>query len=246
MTTHAQDDLAEAFTEPALAALLGELEAIAAQAPPPVGAELAAVLTGAVPLAVGRSRRPRTSSLAVIALLSGGVVAGGVGAAAADELPAPVQRVVSRVVSTLTPFDVPHPDHAPVRHDPGPARPSPVVPDDDQDSGLPAEAPRTTAPRTEPDDSASRSGEGSGEDSAEESDEDSAEELAEEATEGSEATSSDDDREGTDDGRRGDGRNDSDSDEADSEDTDGGGEDRRGDEATDEREGGGSDTERDD
>lgn len=235
MTTHTHDDLADAFADPALAALLDELEAIAAQAPPPVGAELAAVLAGAVPLAAGRSRRHRTASFAVIALLSGGVVAGGVGAAAADELPAPVQRVVSRVVSTLTPFEVPHPDHAPVRHEPGPARPSPspVAPDDDRDAGLPAEAPvKTDPPTAERDDSATRSDAESAEDSVEESVEGSFEESEEPAV-------SDDERESTDDERTDRGGADSDS-------TDSGGEDRRDDDTTDEHEGDGSDTEHDD
>jgi hypothetical protein len=157
MTTHTHDELTEAFADPALAALLAELEAVAAQPPPAVGAELAAVLAGAVPLAAGRPRRSRAASFAVITLLSGGVVAGGVGAAAADELPAPVQRVVSRVVSTLTPFEVPHPDRAPRTPDPGPVRPSrpvPVAPDD-RDAGEPAEAPDTTElPSAEPDDPA--------------------------------------------------------------------------------------------
>jgi hypothetical protein len=158
MSIHTHDDLYDAFADPAFAILLAELEAVAAQPPPAVGDELSAVLAGTLPLAVRRSHR-RATSIAVIALLSGGAVAAGVGAAAADELPAPVQRVVSRVVGTLTPFEVPHPDDAPPRRDPAPVRPSspapavPVVPDA-PGAGLPAEAPdRTERPSSDDDDS---------------------------------------------------------------------------------------------
>jgi hypothetical protein len=201
MTTHPHDELADALADPALAALLAELEAVASAPPPPIGSELAAVLGGAVPLAPGRPGRRHAASFAVIALLSGGVVAGGVGAAAADELPAPVQRVVSRVVSTLTPFEVPHPDHAPRHHDdPGPSRPStPVVPDDERDAGLPAQAPRTTDPQpAEPDDSGTRSDEGSDEGSGEADEQGPERDSAQDSQEGA---GTDDERETT--GERG-------------------------------------------
>ena len=176
MSIHTHDDLDDAFADPALAALLAELEAVAAQPPPAVGDELSAVLAGTLPLAARRSHR-RATSIAVIALLSGGAVAAGVGAAAADELPAPVQRVVSRVVGTLTPFEVPHPDDAPPRRDPAPVRPSspapavPVVPDA-PGAGLPAEAPdRTERPSSDDDDSRTPAQE-EAEDDAEREDED--------------------------------------------------------------------------
>lgn len=121
MTTDRYDDLGDVLDDPALAGLLTELRHLAEGPAPAIGPDLAAVLGGAVPLAPASVRRSRTASAVVIGLVSTGVLAGGISAAAANELPAPVQRVVSRVVSTITPFEIPRPDH----HRP-PAR----VPDD--------------------------------------------------------------------------------------------------------------------
>lgn len=122
MTTDRGDgDLGAALEEPAFSGLLTELRDIAAGPAPAIGPDLAAVLAGAVPLAPTRARRSMTASAVVIGLVSTGVLAGGISAAAANELPAPVQRVVARVVNSITPFELPHPD----RHGP-PAR----VPDD--------------------------------------------------------------------------------------------------------------------
>ena len=53
----------------------------------------------------------------MIGLVSVGVLAGGISAAAANELPAPVQRVGATVVNGVTPFTVPSPDEqGPVEH----------------------------------------------------------------------------------------------------------------------------------
>jgi hypothetical protein len=153
MTTDPGDGLAGALADPLFASLLADLDAVADAPPPPIGDALAAVLDGTVPIPSTRQRRSRVASIAAVGLLSGGVLAGGVGAAAADELPAPVQRVVARVISTLTPFEVPHPDRSPTRRDHGsqppdqpaqPTRPAPVVPDEDRDDDteeLPATRP---------------------------------------------------------------------------------------------------------
>ncbi|WP_439936583.1 hypothetical protein ACS3YM_11555 [Nocardia sp. N13] len=136
MTTDMRDDGPDdAFADPALAGLLAELRAVADQPAPAAGAELTALLAGAAPITPARARRSRTASAVVIGLVSSGVLAGGVGAAAADQLPAPVQRVVSRVVDTLTPFEVPHPDQrVPARHERDDDPPLPQAPADLDDT----------------------------------------------------------------------------------------------------------------
>lgn len=141
MTTDMRDDGPDdAFADPALAGLLAELRAVADQPAPAAGPDLAALLAGAAPITPARTRRSRTASAVVIGLVSSGVLAGGVGAAAADELPAPVQRVVSRVIDTLTPFEVPHPDQrVPARHERDDDPPLPQAPadlDDTDDSDV--------------------------------------------------------------------------------------------------------------
>ncbi|MEZ0448901.1 hypothetical protein [Cellulomonas sp. ICMP 17802] len=107
-----------ALGDPALRDLFAELSALADRPTPPIGEELAALLAGATPLTVAPGRRNRAAKSAVIGLVTAGILAGGVtAAAAANELPAPAQRVVSRVITTLTPLEIPNPDEqGPVEH----------------------------------------------------------------------------------------------------------------------------------
>lgn len=108
---------------------------------PEIGEELAAVLAAAaVPSITARRRRgPGRRGIAGVAVL--GFMAAGAGAAAADGLPRPVQRVVSEVVSRWTPFDVPHPDDSTApRAVPTPSSiPRPAESEDDVDE--PQQAP---------------------------------------------------------------------------------------------------------
>ena len=148
MTTDMRDDgLEDLFADPALVDLLAELRAVADQPAPRPGPELSAVLAGATPIARVRARRSRTASALVIGLVSTGVLAGGVGAAAANELPPPVQRVVSRVVHTLTPFELPHPDQQ-VPADPDDHATVPQLPTDPDDDTrtTPSDPPGTSDP----------------------------------------------------------------------------------------------------
>jgi hypothetical protein len=55
-----------------------------------------------------------------------GTVAGGIGAAAADELPRPLQRAVSTVLNTVTPFSIPTGSES--KHADAPAAPQVNVP----------------------------------------------------------------------------------------------------------------------
>ncbi len=137
MTTDRHEgDLHSAWEDPILAPLLSELRDIADEPAPAIGPDLSAVLGGAAPLAPNRARRGKTVSAVVISLVSTGVLAGGISAAAADELPAPVQRVVARVVNTITPFEMPERDGGqPIErapHDEAPTTQVPVDVDDDE------------------------------------------------------------------------------------------------------------------
>lgn len=152
MTMDMRDDGPDAaYADPVLADLLAELRAVADEPAPSAGPELAALLAGAAPIAPARARRSRTASVVVIGLVSSGVLAGGVGAAAADELPDPVQRVVSRVINTLTPFEVPHPDHrVPAHHRPDDDATLPQAPADlDEDGDVTPSSPTGTSEQDE-------------------------------------------------------------------------------------------------
>ncbi|WP_207081517.1 hypothetical protein [Nocardioides sp. S5] len=121
----------EALNDPVLSVLFTELRAVADRPAPPVDTELAAVLAGAIPLAVARDQRSRTARTAIIGLVTTGILAGGLGAAAANELPPPAQRIVSKVVNGLTPFNIPNPDEqGPVEH-----QPDTTIDDDDDQPG---------------------------------------------------------------------------------------------------------------
>lgn len=104
--------------DPALRDLVAELGALADRPTPPVGDELAALFAGATPLAAARSRRNKAAKTGLVGLVTAGILAGGVAAAAAaNELPAPAQRIVSRVINGLTPLEIPNPDEqGPVEH----------------------------------------------------------------------------------------------------------------------------------
>jgi hypothetical protein len=100
----------EALRDPDLAAFFDDLRDLAhlpAAAPSPA---LDAVLRATTPLDILGDRKAARAG--VIALVAAGVVAAGVGAAAANQLPAPAQRAISSVVNHLTPFHVPEPDNA--------------------------------------------------------------------------------------------------------------------------------------
>ncbi|GAW48963.1 MULTISPECIES: hypothetical protein [unclassified Nocardioides] len=107
-----------ALDDPALRDLFAELGALADRPTPPIGHGLAALFAGATPLAAARSRRNKAAKTGLIGLVTAGILAGGVtAAAAANELPAPAQRIVSRVINTLTPLEIPNPDEqGPVEH----------------------------------------------------------------------------------------------------------------------------------
>lgn len=108
MTTDRSEDVfSDTLDDPLFGGFLTELRDIADGPAPAIGPDLAAVLAGAAPHPPNRVRRPRTASTVVVGLVSAGVLAGGISAAAADALPAPVQRVVARVVNTITPFEIP-------------------------------------------------------------------------------------------------------------------------------------------
>ncbi|MGG5258148.1 hypothetical protein [Phycicoccus avicenniae] len=112
---------------------------------PEIGAELAAVLAAAaVPSLEARRRRgPGRKGVAGVAVL--GFMATGVGVAAADGLPRPVQRVVSEVVSRWTPFDLPHPDAStPARATPTPTE-VPTTTDPGEDVTPPVQVPAPPA-----------------------------------------------------------------------------------------------------
>lgn len=107
-----------ALDDPALRDLFAELGALADRPTPPIGDDLAALFAGATPLAAARSRRSKAVKTGLIGLVTAGILAGGVtAAAAANELPTPAQRIVSRVINTLTPLEIPNPDEqGPVEH----------------------------------------------------------------------------------------------------------------------------------
>jgi hypothetical protein len=97
----------EVLRDPELALLFAALRD-AAEGPVPVPSPaLTAVLDGATPITTISDRN--TARASIIALVTAGVVAAGVGAAAADRLPAPAQRAVVSVVNNLTPFRLPEP-----------------------------------------------------------------------------------------------------------------------------------------
>ena len=110
-TDLSMDEFEGEFADPTLAPLLTELRGLATAPAPAIGADLEAVLAGAAPIGAARARRRATTAL-VVGLVSTGVLAGGISAAAADALPTPVQRVVARVVNSITPFEIPHPDRS--------------------------------------------------------------------------------------------------------------------------------------
>ena len=107
-----------ALDDPALRDLFAELGALADRPTPPIGDDLAALFAGATPLTAARSRRSKAVKTGLIGLVTAGILAGGVtAAAAANELPTPAQRIVSRVINTLTPLEIPNPDEqGPVEH----------------------------------------------------------------------------------------------------------------------------------
>lgn len=111
-------EFAAMISEPALGELFAELRGLGDRPMPPVGDALADVFAGATPFASASNRRSRAAKTSLIGLVTVGIMAGGVtAAAAADQLPGPAQRIVSRVVTTLTPLDIPSPDEqGPVEH----------------------------------------------------------------------------------------------------------------------------------
>lgn len=132
-------------------AFLADLRAFADGPAPAPSAELLAAFGGATPLA-GR-RLPGRRALAVAAAA---VVLGATGVAAAQhQLPDPAQRLVSRVVEVLTPFQVDPAD----RVSPKPTRTVPAVPLPTQE---PSESPEAPEPSESGDDhGGSRPGGGS-------------------------------------------------------------------------------------
>lgn len=105
--TEIDDD--KALADPILTDLFAALRTVGSGAVPTIGDELRLALNGVGAMARARRRRALIR-FGAAGLVSAGVVAGGLSAAAANDLPAPVQRVVSVVVGTLTPFDLPNPD----------------------------------------------------------------------------------------------------------------------------------------
>ena len=87
---HTDDELDRALEDPALAELFSALRAEASRPAPPVSAQLGLLLsTGAAP--APRRRRVRGATVGLVVV---GVVAGGVGAAAAaGHLPHPLRSV---------------------------------------------------------------------------------------------------------------------------------------------------------
>lgn len=112
MSAVADDEynIGKALGDPVLAELIGELRAIADDPPPPVRPELESILRGSDQLARARDKRRNRLRSGGVGLAVAGVIAAGLGAAAANELPAPAQRAVARVVNGLTPFEIPHPE----------------------------------------------------------------------------------------------------------------------------------------
>lgn len=128
----------QALRDPELALVFKALRD-AADGPAPVPSDaLAAVLAGIAPITKLRDRN--TARASIVALVAAGVVAAGVGAAAADQLPAPAQRAIASMVNHLTPFHLPEPR---IEREAAPA--SPIKPG-------PARLPETTSlrPATEP------------------------------------------------------------------------------------------------
>lgn len=117
MTEHARRNEDEpmisetVLDDSAMGQFFAELNALADRPAPPANDELAALFAGATPLSAARGRRSRVARTGLIGLVTAGILTGGVTAAAADNrLPPPAQRVVARVVNTLTPLDIPDPD----------------------------------------------------------------------------------------------------------------------------------------
>ncbi|MGN6782347.1 MAG: hypothetical protein ACTHJH_12660 [Marmoricola sp.] len=160
--------------DPALAARLDALAARGRGLAPEPSGDLAALLAGRraagldtpvlrVPGGARAGRRRRA------ALAAGGLVialAAGTGAAAADVLPDPVQRVVARFSEHFLPFDLPAPaptaPGTPAPADPAatptPARPSPPTTPEGRSTATPAPAPPGATRHPEPSPHASRPG----------------------------------------------------------------------------------------
>jgi hypothetical protein len=123
-TTYPDDAAADAaLADPALSQLFDAIRAAGDGPVPAIGGALAAVMAGAASLMAARNRRRTATRAGVVGLVAVGALGAGIGAAAADELPRPVQRVVANVVGTLTPFQLPNPDEQGTVQDPqgGPA-----------------------------------------------------------------------------------------------------------------------------
>lgn len=162
------DDFGDGLDDPVLAGLLTELRALADEPAPAIGPDLAAVMGGAVPLSTSRTRS-RAATMLVVGLVSTGVLTGGISAAAADQLPAPMQRVVARVINTMTPFEIL--DRAvriPIERTPdeeAPVQPSPTERDEDTPPPDVATAPSPAEPESESDDPATDPGDEGGDES---------------------------------------------------------------------------------
>jgi hypothetical protein len=105
-----ENNIDKALSDPVLAELIGELRGMAEAPPPQIKPELESILGGFDQLARARDKRRNRLRSGGVGLAVAGVVAAGLGAAAANELPAPAQRAVARVVNGLTPFEIPHPE----------------------------------------------------------------------------------------------------------------------------------------
>ena len=113
MRTGYPDD--DVLADPALCDLFAQLRAAGERPAPRINPELANLIAAGPSIADAQCRK--ATRAAVIGMVTTAVLTGGVGAAAANELPRPVQRVVSTVVNDLTPFEIPNPDeHGSVQH----------------------------------------------------------------------------------------------------------------------------------
>lgn len=151
------DDVPEMSAPDSVQNFLGEMRRLAEGVAPEPSAELSAVLSGAMPLPAAprrlrdvslpqrRVRRHPLLTAAAVAILAIALLVTG---AATHHLPAYAQRLVSRVVNTVTPFHI----------DPGsrdhPVRPGPVTrsarPHGPRRSPRPARGPSHSGARTSP------------------------------------------------------------------------------------------------
>lgn len=124
-----------------LADVVAEITALGAEVPPPSPALYALLQEGVEPdpaMVPTLPRVPRSRARLVPVPLAALVIAGTVGAASANALPAPAQRVVSDTVATLTPIHLPRPAAKP--------RPTPVVtPTEQPERAVPTETGRPTS-----------------------------------------------------------------------------------------------------